>query len=209
MFISRIRLDPKKKETARALQNRELLHAAIERSKKGDRPHILWRLEPNMDLLAVSDDAPDFEEVQKQFGSTLIKPASKPYDEYLDSINNGDLMRFRVTVNPVINKNDGSKNGKDVPLNLRRTANYPFSAEDWTRKKLIEHGVEVINIQDAAHETVFFTKNGIRIPIFMVTYIGVFRVKNSFQLREIMRAGIGGKKTYGCGLLTAIKIKES
>lgn len=209
MFISRIQLNPRKRDTAKALQNRQLLHSAIERSIDGERPHILWRLEPDMSILAVSKDIPYLGDIQNQFGDVSVKPATKPYDAYIDTINDGDLMRFKLTVNPVINKSDGSKNGKDVPLNLKRTEKYSFSAEDWTRKKLEERGVVVNEIKDFSHETVYFVKNERRIPIFMVTYTGVFRVKDAELLKEAMKSGIGGKKSYGCGLLSAVRIREN
>lgn len=209
MFISKIQLDPGKRDTARALQNRGLLHAAMERTIEGERPHILWRLEDDMSILAVSRDIPYLGDMQIQYGNSRIRPASKPYDMYVDSIKSGDLMRFRLTVNPVINKADGSKNGKDVPLNLRRTPRYPFSAEDWTRKKLEENGAEVCEIRDTNHENVFFVKNGHRIPIFTVTYTGTLRVIDAEQTKNCMVTGIGGKKSYGCGLLTAVRIKET
>jgi len=181
----------------------------MERSINGERPHILWRLEPNMSILAVSKEIPYLGDIQTQFGDTSIRPESKPYDDYIDNISIGNLMRFTLAVNPVINKNDGSKNGKDIPLNLKRTVNYPFSAEDWTRKKLEERGTDVKEIRDISHETVYFYKNGIRIPIFLVTYSGVFTVKDAELVKEAMKTGIGGKKSYGCGLLTAIRIREN
>ncbi len=206
MFISKIQLDPMKRETARALQNRGLLHTAFENSIEGIRPHILWRLEPDFSILAVSNEIPYLGDIRTQFGNDRIRPSCKPYDPYLGTIHTGDLMRFRISVNPVINKSDGSKNGKDVPLNLRRTKNYPFSAEDWTKKKLEERGVSICNIRDISHETVYFVKDGRRIPIFMVSYSGLFKVTDADQLRDAMQKGIGGKRTYGCGLLTAVKV---
>ncbi len=207
MIISKIQLDPRKRDTAKALQNRGLFHSAMEDSVGGERPHILWRLEPNMSILAVSKDIPFLGDIQNRFGDSFSKPVSKPYDAYLDSIADGDLMKFTITVNPVINVSNGSKNGKDVPLNLRRTPKYPFCAEDWMIKKLEERGVEVREIRDIAHETVYFIKRNRRIPIFMVTYSGVFHVRESKELKDAMITGIGGKKTYGCGLLSAVRIR--
>lgn len=207
MYISKVQLDPRKRETVRALQNRELLHSAIEQTIEGERPHILWRLEPDMSILALSREIPYWGEVYSQFGNGVTKPVCKPYDDYLETITNGCVMKFKLIVNPVINKADGSKNGKDVPLNLKRTKKYPFSAGDWVKKKLEERGVIVDDIQATSHETVYFVKDKQRIPIFTVTYSGIFRVTDANLLKEAMRTGIGGKRSYGCGMLTAIKIK--
>ncbi len=206
MFISKIQLDPKKRETARALQDMGLFHSTIERSIEGERPHILWRLEPDMSIIAVSKEIPYWGDFHTKFGYSLKKPECKTYDAYINAILTGDRMRFRITVNPVINKYDGSKNGKDVPLNLRPTKKYPFCAQDWTRKKLEEQGAKILSIQDINHDIIYFAKNGKRIPIFSVTYTGILQVTNAELIKKAMIIGIGGKKTYGCGLLTAVKI---
>lgn len=203
MYISKIQLDPRKRKTLEALRNREILHAAIERSVEGDRPHILWRLEPDMSILAVSEDIPYLGDIQFQFGDVSVKPETKPYDEYVESISNGDLMRFTLAVNPVIRKS-----GKDVPLNIKRTQNYSFSAEDWAKAKLEDHGAGVKGLRDISHETIFFYKDGKKIPIFLVTYTGFFEVRNADLVKKATRTGIGGKKTYGCGMLTAVKVRN-
>ena len=41
--------------------------------------------------------------------------------------------------------------------------------------------------------------------LFTVTYTGLISVKNENSIKEAMKKGIGGKKTYGCGMLTVIK----
>lgn len=209
VYLSRIQLDSEKRDTVRALQNRELLHGAIERSVPGSRPHILWRIEPDMSLLAVSRDIPYLGNIQKQFGLDRVMPASRPYHEYVASFKAGQLVRFKITVNPVINKKNGTKNGKDIPLNLRKTSAHPFCAEDWMRKKFMENGASIIDIRDVSHETAYFIKNGRRNPIFTVTYAGTLRITDRVLFAEAMKRGIGGKRTYGCGLLTVTPVKPA
>lgn len=208
MYISRICLDPRKRDTMIAMLDRGIIHTAMESSVQGDRPHILWRIErggSGPSIIAVSKEIPYLGDIQERFGRTDTRPATKPYAEYVGSISNGDLLRFRIEVNPVVNVNDGSKNGKDVPLNLRKTANHPFCAEDWIVKKLSENGAEVTAVRDVGNETACFYKDGRRIPIFTVTYEGTMLVRDSELVKKAMETGIGGKKTYGCGMLTVIK----
>lgn len=205
MYISRICLDPRKRDTMIAMLDRGIIHAAMESSVQGDRPHILWRIERGPSIIAVSKEIPYLGDIQERFGRAGTRPVTKSYAEHIESISNGDILRFRIEVNPVVNVNDGSKNGKDVPLNLRKTANHPFCAEDWIVKKLSENGAEVTAVRDVGNETACFYKNGRRIPVFAVTYEGVMRVKDAELVKKTMVAGIGGKKTYGCGLLTVIK----
>lgn len=209
MYISKICLDPWKRDTMRALQDRGLIHAAMESSVQGDRPHILWRIErggSGPSIIAVSKEIPYLGDIQERFGRVGTRPVTKSYAGHIGSISNGDILRFRIEVNPVVNVNDGSKNGKDVPLNLRKTANHPFCAEDWIVKKLSENGAEVMNVRDVSNETACFYKDGRRIPIFTVTYEGIMLVRDSELVKKAMGTGIGGKKTYGCGLLTVVKV---
>ena len=56
---------------------------------------------------------------------------------------------------------------------------------------------------------VYFVKAGHRIPIFAVTYSGVLRIEDPGSVQQALINGIGSKKTYGCGLLTVARIKES
>lgn len=208
MYISKICLNPWKRETMRALQDRGLIHTAMESSVQGDRPHILWRIErggSSPSIIAVSKEIPYLGDIQERFGRADTRPVTKSYAEHVGSISNGDLLRFRIEVNPVVNVNNGSKNGKDVPLNLRKTANHPFCAEDWIVKKLSENGAEVTAVRDVGNETACFYKDGRRIPIFTVTYDGTMLVRDSELVKKAMMTGIGGKKTYGCGMLTVIK----
>ena len=206
MYISRIKLDPFKRKTAEALFNREILHGAAERTVGGERPHNMWRIEPDMSFLLLSNDIPYLGDMQEQFGDKNVKPSTKPYDGYVESIKNGDLLRFKIEVNPVIcSRKYGGKNGKDIPLNLRRTEAYPFCAQDWMIKKLEENGAVVHSIQDVSHGTVYFKKNEKKNSLFTVTYTGLISVKDENSIKEAMKKGIGGKKTYGCGMLTVIK----
>lgn len=206
MYLSKICLNPMKRDTAKALRNREYLHAAIEESVPGIRPHILWRLEKDYSILAISEQIPEFSRIQKQFGFESKAPQTREYNSYIDSFSEGEYAHFIITVNPVINVSDGSKNGKDVPLNLRRTEKFPFSAEDWMIRKFFENGVEIQSICDVNHETVYFSKGGRSIPIFSVTYEGVLSVVDKKKFMTALGKGIGGKKTYGFGLLTATHI---
>ena len=207
MYISRIKLDLSNDRTVNAIENdRQLLHAAFESSVEGDRPHILWRIEPDMSILAVSKDIPYLGDVQQQFGDSRVKPVTKDYDAHLSSIKNGDVLRFRICVNPVIDKmsaDKGHKSRRDVPLNLKKTEKYPdYSAEDWTIRRMEKKGAKILDIALARSKTYYFKKDERRIPLFTVTYEGVLMVADADLFREAIANGIGGKKTYGCGMLT-------
>lgn len=205
MYISRIKIDPLKRKSSVALRDRSLLHSAVENTIEGERPHNMWRLEPDMSLLIVSKEIPYLGDIQEMYGMRAVKPETKEYDGHVDSIKEGDILRFRVEVNPVKNiRVPGKKNGADVPLNLTRTERYPFCADDWALEKLEESGGLVLDIRRASHDTVYFTKKGKRIPLLTVTYTGLMKVKDAEAVKKALRAGVGGKKAYGCGMLTVV-----
>ena len=209
MYISKLHLDKRKRDTAAALWDRGVLHSAIEGCAEGDRPHNLWRLEPdNGVLLIVSRDIPYLGDLQNRFGNSKMSPKTLEYGRYIDTVKNGNVLRFMIEVNPVINSKKGcGGNGKDIPLNIVRTKNQPFSAKDWMIQKLKENGASVINVKDIHHDTVGIVKKDMRIPLFTVTYSGIIRVEDEDAVKNAMRKGIGGKKTYGCGLLTVAGIR--
>ncbi len=202
MFISQIVLDPKKTQTVKALNNRQVLHGALERCFSGERQHPLWRLDNKggrVKLLIVSNDIPDFTSFMKQFGDPDYSPMTKKYDEYVDSIcKNGTLLHFTLVANPVIDKQ-----GKRIPLNMKRTANQPYCATDWLADRMTKNGVELINSEISHYGSNGVYKAGCRPMTFVsAEYDGVLRVIDQEKFRKILLSGLGHKKAYGCGLLS-------
>lgn len=108
MYISRVYLDGRKHDTARAMYNLGIFHGAIEQCFHGERQHPLWRIDQsgeNLFIIMVSNDSPDFTVFSEQFGVEEIPPQVKDYDLFLQKgFHEGDILRFHLTVNPTIKK---------------------------------------------------------------------------------------------------------
>lgn len=208
-YLSRIELDPRSCSVADALGNRGVMHAAIERTSPGERPHILWRLEENgseKSVLMVSGESYDLSGLQERFGKKGTSPNTLEYDKFIGMFEDGTCAEFKVVVNPVVRiREDGAKNSKEIPLNLKKTAKYPYSAEDWLRDKMEENGAHVQTARVDRAETVMVAKEngGNQFPLFIVTYSGTLKVTDAEKFRRILTSGLGRKKAYGCGLVTA------
>lgn len=204
MYISRVMLDTRKRETVKAFANREMLHGALSRCFNGEYRKVLWRIddrESNPALIAVSGEVPYLGGVQEQFGDARINPETKDYDRYVGSMRKGMELRFRASVNPVIRKN-----GTNIPLNLRQSEEHPFCARDWFVREIQEHGGIIVDAEDMSHETAYFRKSGTNIPIFIVTYEGILRVVDEDAFKGMLTNGIGREKAYGCGLITVLPV---
>ena len=91
MLLSRIKLDPQRRETMKALASPNLLHGAVEQSFSGPRERRLWRVDTlagNMYLLLLSRESPDLTALFRQFGPEGEKPVweTKDYTPLLNRI---------------------------------------------------------------------------------------------------------------------------
>ena len=201
MYLTKITIDPTKRESALCLSDRGRLHSKIENSFPGQRQRPLWRLDKDNGsyvLLIFSHDIPNLTEIESAIGCGNGRTIS--YDEYLNYvITDGAQLRFRITVNPTIRR---KKDGATIPLNLKRTENQPYSAEDWLIDKLRRAGSEPISFVHIDSGS-FRIKQG-QGRVFRVTYEGILTVKNTNEFKNAIRNGIGRKHTYGCGLLTVM-----
>ena len=103
MYLSRIRLNTRKRNTAIALSNPQKFHGAIESAFMEDRERNLWRIDNLGDelyLLLLSQHRPELSGVVKQFGYDEEPAETKTYEPLLDKIVNGSRWQFRLTANP-------------------------------------------------------------------------------------------------------------
>ena len=205
MYISQIVLDTRKRDTARALYNREILHGALENCFIGERQHPLWRLDISggrTSILMVSKDIPELTSFVSQFGDIMYPAQTKPYDVFLESIvKENSLLRFRTTINPTI-----KKNGKRVPLNANRTENQPYCASDWLNDRLSVNGAKLVKCILTRYDLHKIHANEKKtVTLVSAEYDGYLRVKDVAGFRHILTDGLGHGKAYGCGLVSVMR----
>lgn len=205
MYITQIVLDAKKRDTARALYNREILHGAIEKCFIGERQHPLWRLDRSggrLIILMVSRDIPELTSFVSQFGDIRYSTQTKSYDVFLESIvKENILLKFRTTINPTV-----KKNGKRVPLNANRTENQPYCADDWVRDRLLSNGAELVKSTLIRYDIHKIRGNGKKtVTLVSAEYDGWLRVKDIERFKKILANGLGHGKAFGCGLVSVMR----
>ena len=179
--------------------NLEALHAIVEKSVPGDSGRVLWRVDKdagkNGDLLVIkSDTIPDATGIVEQFGwprlgyDEQVKTASM--DRLLESLEPGQRLRFRLTVNPM-----SRSNGKRVPL-------VGDGALAWTSGKLEDSGFKILFIEQRDEHSGRLFKNGRPVCIKTTTYVGMVEIVDADSAREALVNGIGRAKAYGNGLMT-------
>ena len=204
MYISRVYLDVRKHDTARALHNLNILHGAIERCFWGERQHPLWRIDKNAGMyfvIIVSRSEPDFTSFTERFGLSGKEAQTKLYDTFLENgIKKGNIMRFHMRANPTI-----KKNGKRVPLNMKRTLNQQYCALDWLRDRMYANGAELVEGDITGYEDHRIKKDKETIKLISMEFDGYIKIIDKTKFVEALENGIGHGKAYGCGMISVMK----
>lgn len=209
MYLTRIALDTRKRETMRALCSVNMIHGAIESSFPGERRRRLWRIDVLNGvtwLLLYSETEPDLTGLQAQFGVPGRPWETKSCDALLARIANGTRWRFRLVANPTRSEPSGTKDkrGKVVA-----EGSVPAQRE-WLVRHAEPNGFA---LQSGSFDVVRsewkqFRKrreNGRTVSVLQATYEGILEVQDAERFREVLFQGIGRGKAYGMGMMTVMR----
>ena len=206
MYLSRVEIARDNRRKIQDLTHVGAYHGWVEQSfphefENGQRSRKLWRIDTLGNkhyLLLVSEQAPDLEALEK-YGVTG-SAETKNYQPFLDSLSQGDRLKFKVQLNPVIRKSAGTgKAGPIVPLVsdedqmdflLDRSEKRGFRVEECL---IIEKGYE--RLKKPKRRDVQLVK---------AVYQGELIVTDVEQFKETLVVGFGRQKAYGFGLMTVI-----
>ncbi|NTW42464.1 MAG: type I-E CRISPR-associated protein Cas6/Cse3/CasE [Cellulomonadaceae bacterium] len=225
MYLSRIQLNPQRRDARRLLASPQRLHAAVLASypepptgSLGDAPRVLWRLDVEPDartyLYVVSPDRPDFAHLAEQAGwPSTERGTSKEYGPLLDRLQPGQRWAFRLTANPTqyLVPEQGGR--------ARRVAHVSVPhQEKWLTERAESVGFRIAATTLAGSDgdldapilrvtrrtTHQFARRGADKPVTLAVaqFDGVLEVTDADALRRALGTGIGPAKAYGCGLLT-------
>jgi len=210
MYLSRIALNAKRRETMRALTLLQLMHAAVEHSFKGKSQRNLWRidwLDNICYLLVLSAEKPDFTHIAEQFGYPHYQRPweTKDYNLLLARLKEGDSWMFRLRANPTRNsskdKDKSSGRGKvfahvtqeqQKQWLLMRSDSYGFMLKEDAFDVVHTKWEKFTKSKDSNREVILRT----------ATFEGALTISNLERFRKALLFGIGRAKAYGCGLLT-------
>lgn len=208
MYLSRVEIDYKDRLTSKELNHLGAFHNWVEQSfpkelEQNKRSRKLWRidiLQNRSYLLILSEDKPDLDMLEKY--GVKGTGETKEYDDFLNSLENGNRMRFRVVLNTTKSKSDRSlKRGKVIPLTseedqikylLDRSENNGFKL-DPNDFYLVRSGFEKI------------LKHGEKkLELIKAEFQGELTILDKDKFKETLTKGIGKKKAYGFGMMTVI-----
>ena len=207
MYLSRIRLDTKKRSTMTAFSNPQKFHGAIESAFTGERGRNLWRLDElggETYMLVLSEEIPDLSEAVKQFGHDGESFETRDYDKLLERVTIGSRWQFRLTANPTICK----KKSEDAPRGKVMAHITVDHQEKWLADRAENHGFSLgpDEFRVTKSRSYSFSKHGERrVTLLSVTYDGILTVTDPEKFRVSMINGIGRGKAYGNGLLTIVR----
>lgn len=208
MYLSRVEIDYKNRLTSKELNHLGAFHNWVEQSfpkeiESNKRSRKLWRID-NLNnksyLLILSEDKPDLNMLEKY--GVKGTGETKEYEEFLNSLKDGDRMKFRVVLNTtksISNRKFGR--GKVIPL----------TSEEDQIKYLIDrsekNGFELhpkdFYLVRSGFEKVL--KNGEqRLDLVKAEFQGELTIIDIEKFKDTLVSGIGKKKAYGFGMMTVI-----
>ncbi len=208
MYISRVEIDIENRKKIRDLSHVGAYHNWVEQSfpdefVRKERSRKLWRIDTvhgKKYLLVISKEKPDIDlfETYGVEGSGQ----TKIYSTYLNGLQEGQRMRFRVTLNPSITLSKGTGNrGITKPhITLEHQLKYLYDRAEKNGFKLNEHEVTIV---ERGYE-VFKRSNQRPIRFIKVVYEGVLTIDDVEIFRKVLTNGFGKHKAYGFGMLTVM-----
>jgi len=197
MYISKLELNPRRKEVLRDLADPYQMHRtlswSVAQALTQGKERLLWRLEP------LRRDAPPIVIVQTlslpNWDALLTRnPAyarifpPKPFDPFLTP---GDTLVFRLRANAAV-----KRAGKRYALKSRE------EKLDWLGRHLEAGGCSVL-ASDILEDTFIHASRGDdALSVQATLFQGRLRVQDPAKARAMVEKGIGPAKALGLGLLS-------
>jgi len=220
MYLSRVEIDSKNRAKTKDLTHLGAYHNWVEQSFPEEvamkqRSRHLWRIDQlagKRYLLILSENKPDVMALERYgvSGTAMVKS----YDHLLDSIQEGQVLQFRLTANPSYRaKTVGAKQGRVVPhITVAQQRLWLADRAEKSGFQLIKQSV----VGEADDKTtlafdivsrdwpVLHRKAGHGPRLSRVTFEGLLRVSDVAEFKQTLTQGIGREKAFGMGLMTVI-----
>lgn len=223
VFLTKIQLNPGRRETLRLLASPQRLHAAVLGAFPPDRladatSRVLWRLDQpqrhELSLFVVSQQRPSLEVLEEQCGwSQQQSGRVADYRPFLDGLDEGQAWRFRLTANPVRSvRTAHGERGKVSPhLTVEQQREWLVTRAERHGFSVSDDGGEGADVQVTRRDRESFVKGAPdekrRATISRAQFDGVLQVRDPEVLRSSLIHGIGRAKAYGCGLMTLAPVR--
>lgn len=214
-YLSEVKIDQDNRQKIKDLSHLGAYHNWVETSFPTEieghlRKRHLWRIDPlkgNDFLLVLSENKPDLHLLSKYGVPGTAQ--TKKYDNFVNRIYTKEIMRFRLTANPVHRVTaPGQKKGKIYPhVTIEQQ-------KKWLLDRSTKNGFEILKKdENLAFDIVnrdfpiLYHHNGHKIKLSRVSFEGILKVINLIKFKKALLQGIGREKAYGMGLITVIPLK--
>lgn len=214
MYLSRVEIDVNNRQKMKELNHLGAYHNWIEKlfpAEIANERHSrkLWRIDKLQNrhyLILVSKEKPDLKKME--WYGVENSAQSKDYDAFLNQLYNGQVLRFKATLNPVMSISTGKLSGKRGRVVPHITVAHQM---DYLKERSAKNGFGLKDEEFYITESEFavLKKEGTKpIRINKVTYEGQLTITDVETFREVLMNGLGKKKAYGCGMITVIPSKQ-
>ncbi|WP_041313172.1 type I-E CRISPR-associated protein Cas6/Cse3/CasE [Heliomicrobium modesticaldum] len=226
MYLSKLLLNIRhsqvRKDIARGHEmHRTLLRAfpEVQSGTESARSHygVLYWLdtsgERDVTLLAQSRLPPTWEQLPSGY---LTRPAAvKNIAPLFDSIQQGQVFRFRLRANPTLKRGGTSKEERqsgEPKRNSKRIFLVGQEAQaEWLMRQGEKYGFQTLvdhtgapSIRIGASQSLLLGKGG-KGQVIHVDYYGLLQVTDDERFRTALIEGIGPAKSYGCGMMMLLE----
>lgn len=203
MYLSRVEIDDNNRQKIKNLSHLGAYHNWVEscfpkEKAMGKRLRHLWRIDQlngKRYLLLVSQEQPSLDKMSL-YGVTGTAKI-KEYRPFINKLEQGTKMRFRLTANPTYRTN-----GKIYPhITVEQQ-------KEWLLKRTENAGFKIVadNFEIISREWPILYHNHRQVRLSRVSFEGILEIKDIDNFRNTLIQGIGREKAYGMGLLTVIPL---
>ncbi|WP_024747276.1 type I-E CRISPR-associated protein Cas6/Cse3/CasE [Levilactobacillus namurensis] len=222
MYLSRVEIDTQNRAKTKKLTHLGAYHNWVEQSfpeevATGERQRHLWRIDQlgsKRYLLVLSPEKPDLEAL-----TTYGVPgtaATKSYDSFIDRLQLGQRLRFRLTANPthtIYDQPELQRHGRVVPhITVAQQSKWLVDRSAKAGFELPEQPASVFELGELRKTfnvvqrdwPTLHKKKGRTVRLSRVTFEGELQITNLEAFKEVLTTGLGREKAYGMGLLTVL-----
>lgn len=220
MILSRLFLDPWRREVRRDLADCRQMHRtvmsvfpAVPPGVIDRRRHfgVLYRIEEDrrsgrIGLLVQSAVKPDWIRLPDNYLLAGEPPSTKELTAAFNAIRAGMILRFFLRANPTVSRGGTTKAEREQGIAKRNAKRHflvgPEAQADWLRAKSRQGGFDLLTVESREGIACRLDGKDSAGQFRYADFYGLLRVRDAEAFRQALCLGIGPEKSYGCGLLS-------
>ncbi|MFI1868225.1 type I-E CRISPR-associated protein Cas6/Cse3/CasE [Streptomyces jumonjinensis] len=212
LWLTRLTPDLRRGDVLNDLNDAHLMHRRVMSlfpDRLSDTPRsdvgALYRTEPVRDAVQVlvqSHVQPEIGRLPEGYAETGVLHLKS----YLDTLAGGMRVRYRIAANPSKQLAVPSAGGGRVG---QRVALHGEAAEEWWRLRAAKAGLRLQSgLVTPRHPLVSRLRARAGLRFHLAQFDGEAEIHDVSALRRAMWEGIGRGKSYGCGLLSILPVRQ-